>query len=256
MSDDANMRVRLQNVAAYRELCRGVQRGGRENVVFALLMLGLAYFSHSNGSPLLIVVLYAALAGGELLVGLFKWAFPSAEGVLLDALVLLAFAGWNIGWQALALAVNQRPNPLILCLGLYMLFGAFSRFKSYAQLRKLFAERPAPEHLAWFDDLVREIQTSDPTEDQLALDLPTRPHWRAKLLGGTAFFVADGGNSVLIVGPGEFGMVREKVDHGTGRRKAMLRVYGEAYPEFELGDASWANYANWMIERAGQPRGS
>ncbi len=144
MTDDANMRLRLQNVAAYRELCRGVQRSGRENVVFALIMLGLAYFSYSAGASLLIVALYAALATGELLVGLFKWVFPSAEGVLLDALVLLAFAGWNIGWQGLALAVNQRPNPVILFLGLYMLFGAFGRFKAYASLRTLFADRPAP----------------------------------------------------------------------------------------------------------------
>ena len=250
MSDDANMRARLQNVAAYRELCRGVQRGGRENVVFAVVMSGLAYLSYSAGVPAHQLIPYAALVAGELLVGLIKWLAPSAECMILDALVLLAFAGYNFYF---ALEQFQRGAPVAptrVVFGLLMLYFAFGRLKSYAVLRQLFAERPAPEHLAWFDDLVHEIQTSDPAEDQLALDLPTHPHWRAKLLGGTAFFVANGGNSVLIVGPGEFGVVREKVDHGTGRRKAMLRVYGEAYPEFDLGDASWSNYVNWMAEQA------
>lgn len=250
MTEETNMRMRLQSVAAYRELRRGVRKSGRENVVFALLMLGLAYFSYSNGSPLLMVLMYAVLAAGELLVGLFKWVRPSAEGVLLDALVLLVFAGWNLGWQGLALAAGFRPNPVSLLLGLYMLSGAIGRFKAYAGLRRLFAERPAPEHIAWFDELVQEILTSDPHTDRLALDLPTTPHWRARLLGSTAFLVANGGSAVWVAGPDDVSLLREKRDPGSGRRKAMLHIYGEAYPEFDLDDASWANYANWMAEYA------
>ena len=249
MSDDANMRLRLQTVAAYRELCRGVQRSGRENVVFALVMLGLTYFMYSAGAPNLLIVLYAALATGELFVGLFKWFVPSAEGLILDGLVLLVFAGVNLGREFLRFQANLAPNTTGIFFGALMLYLAFGRFKAYAGLRRLFAERPAPEHLAWFDDLVYEIQSSDPHDDRLALDLPTSPHWRAKLLGGTAFFVANGGNSVLIVGADDFTLLRAKTDPGTGRRKALLRVHGEPYPEFELDDASWSNYANWMNEQ-------
>ncbi len=250
MSDEANMRLRLQNVAAYRELRRSVQLGGRENVLFALLMFGIAYFNHSANAPWLITLLYGLLACGELLVGLIKWVAPSAEGVLLDALVLLVFAGWNLGWQGLAALGGGRPQPVILFLGLYMLFGAFGRFKAYATLRRLFAERPSAEHIAWFDDLVRDILTSDPHTDQLALDLPTSPHWRAKLLGSTVFFVANSGSAVWVAGPDDFSLQRAKHDPGTGSRKALLRVHGEAYPEFILDDASWSNYTRWMTEQA------
>jgi hypothetical protein len=248
MSDELMMRARLQHVAAYRELRRSVQRSGRENVLFALLMLGLAYYMFQlNGALTIVFLLYVGLALAELGAGLLKALFPSAEGVLLDAFILLLFAGWNIGWQALAMAVpGGRPNPVILLLGLYMFFGAFGRFKAYGQLRRLFAERPSPEHIAWFDDLVHEIQASDPHTDQLALDLPTRPHWKAKLLGNTAFFVATGGNTVWIAGVDEFVLKREKSEHGTGRRKALLRIHGEAYPEFDLEDVSWANYTKWL----------
>ncbi|MBP3958177.1 hypothetical protein J8F10_23255 [Gemmata sp. G18] len=250
MTEEATMRLRLQTVAAYRELRRSVQRSGRENVVFALIMFGLAYFSHTAGAFWLAILLYSLLAAGELLVGLIKWAAPSAEGVLLDAIVLLLFAGWNLGWEGLIAVGGGRPNPAFIFFGLYMLFGAFNRFKAYTNLRRLFAERPAPEHIAWFDELVHDILTSDPHADPLALDLPTTPHWRVKLLGSTAFFVANNGSAVWVAGPDDFTLVREKSDRGGGRRKALLRIYGEAYPEFTLDDASWSNYARWMAEFA------
>ncbi|HEY1191560.1 MAG TPA: hypothetical protein VGE74_28265 [Gemmata sp.] len=251
MSDEVTMRWRLQNVAAYRELRRGVQRSGRENVVFALVMCGLAYFMHSANQPLPVILLYAALATGELLVGLFKWAFPSAEGLILDGLVLLAFAGLNLGREFLRFQNNLQPNTTGLFFGGLMLFFAIGRFRAYAGLRQLFAERPSAEHIAWFDDLVLDILTADPHSDRLALDLPTTPHWRAKLLGGTVFFVANNGNAVWVAGPEDFTLVREKRDRGHGRRKALLRIHGDAYPEFELDDASWSNYVNWLGEQTG-----
>ena len=246
MSEELVMRSRLQIVAAYRELCRSVQRGGRENVVFALLMFGIGYYLYTLGEPLHITLLYGGLAVGELLVGLYKWARPSAECLILDALVLLVFVAVN-GW--LAYERFQRGwgiSPVTVFFTLYMLLGAFNRIKGYGILRKLFAERPSAEHIAWFDDLVREIQASDPHTDQLALDLPTRPRWKAKLLGGTAFFVATSGNTVWIAGADDFTLRREKSDRGTGRRKALLSIHGENYPEFDLEDVSWANYTKWM----------
>jgi hypothetical protein len=250
MSDEDTMRVRLQHVAAYRELCRSVKRSGRENVVFALIMLGLAYYTfqpNAAGIVAIIFYLYAGLALAEFAVGLFKVLVPRAEGVLLDALILLLFAGWNLGWQGLGLWAGRGVQaPWILILGLYMLFGAFGRFRYYGHLRRLFAERPDPEHMAWFDDLVREIQVSDPHSDSLALDLPTRPHWKAKLLGGTVFFVATDGNAVWVAGASDFTLRREKTERGHGYRKAMLSIHGESFPEFDLDDVSWANYTKWM----------
>ena len=241
MSDDAIMRLRLQNVAAYRELRRSVQKSGRENVLFALLMLFLAYISFQPNAGGFAAIIFV-LAMAEFAVGLFKVLVPTAEGVLLDGFILLMFAGW----QGLRLAGGVPLNGVMVALALYMLFGAFGRFKNYSILRRLFAERPSADHLAWFDDLVREIQASDPDTDELALDLPTRPRWKAKLLGGTAFFVAVGGGAVWVAGPDDFTLRREKVDRGTGRRKALLRVHGEEYPEFDLDDASWTNYIKWL----------
>ena len=249
-TDDVAMRTQLQKVAAYRELCRGVRRSGRENVIFASIMLFLTYIANENGAALWFLILYGSLAAGELLVGLFKSLFPSAEGVFLDGVGLLVFAGFNFFFEYLRFQGGGQLNPVAIFLGLFMLLGAVGRFKAYGQLRRLFADRPSAEHIAWFDDLVREIRAADPQADELALDLPTGPHWKAKLLGTTAFFVGLRDGAVWIAGPDDFEILREKTDRGTGRRRAVLRVHDLPYPEFEVADATWANYSKW---RAANP---
>jgi hypothetical protein len=250
MADDTEMRMRLIGVAAYRELCRGVRRSGRDNIAFAVLMSFLAYLTWKGNAPLVILVVYYVLIGSELAVGLFKWLFPSAEGHLLDGFVLLLFAVGNLGFQLLAFQAGAGVSPVVILFGLIILSQAISRFKFYRELRQMFAERPSAEHMAWFDDLVREIKASDPQTDELALDLPTKPHWKAKLLGTTAFFVTLKGSAVLIAGPFDFELLREKNDHGTGRRRALLRLHGVPSPEFEISDVTWANYQKW---RAANP---
>jgi hypothetical protein len=250
MTDDFEMRMRLQQVAAYRDLCRRVRRSGRGNIFFASIMLFLAYVVFRGGAAPLLLSIYVILAAGELFVGLFKWLAPSAEGVLLDGLVLIVFAAYNFGMEYLRFQRGIGPNLVVIFLSLYMLSGAMGSFKSYRVLRLLFSERPTAEHLAWFDDLVREIKTADPQTDELALDLPTKPHWKAKLLGAMAVFAAARGDSILIMGADDFEVRREPVDHGTGRRKAMIRIFDQTYPGFEITDASWANYQNW---RAAHP---
>ena len=253
MSDDVTMRARLQLVAAYRDLCRSVQRSGRENVVYAFIMGGIGYYFHSVGGPEPTVLLFGIVAVGELLIGLFKWMVPTAESFILDALVLLAFAGFNFWIEFERFQRVGKPEAVFVFLGLFMLFGAINRIRYYIDLRRMFAERPDPEHIAWFDDLVREIQASDPHADELALDLPTRPHWKARLLGGTAFFVATDGTAVWVAGPGDFTIRREKADRGTGHRRALLNIHGENYPEFELEDRSWDNYTKWLAAQAPLP---
>ena len=56
-----------------------------------------------------------------------------------------------------------------------------------------------------------------------------------------------------VAGADDFTLVREKADHGTGRRRAMLRIHGEPYPEFDITDASWSNYAKWAQGRTQAP---
>ncbi|MFO0801223.1 MAG: hypothetical protein U0804_27470 [Gemmataceae bacterium] len=170
MTDDVVMRQELQRVAAYRELCATVRRGGRHNALFAALMLFLAVSVVQNGA-VASGYIFGALALAELIIGLWKWLSPSAEGVLLDGVVLIAFGGWNVVRTALVVQAGGQPQTFSVILGLFLIWGAVGRFRAYSHLRRLFAERPTRDQLAWFDGLVAEIRQSDPETDATALDL-------------------------------------------------------------------------------------
>ena len=257
MTDDAMMRLQLQRVVAYRQLCQQVRGSGRSNVFFALLFLFFAYSvpqPPGQGAFNIVAIIYGGLALAELSVGLFKWLFPSAEGVLLDSLVLLLFVALNFGRVALAMMANGRPEMFSLVFGVLLLYSAITRFKNYLDLRRVFADRPSREQIAWFDGLIREIRVSDPESDELALDLPTRPHWKAKLFGTTAFLVALKGKEVWVASADDFELARERKDHGTGYRRAMLSIHGQHYPEFEVSDTTWDNYQRWLKADSGYER--
>ncbi len=249
MTDDFLMRFRLQQVLAYRELCRHIRSSGRSNVLFAILFFAFAYYAfrpNAAGFAAIVVLVYGGLALAEIGVGLFKWLFPSAEGILFDALLLLLFAGLNIGVQGVAFALGVKPDTIGLVLGVILLLSAFRRFKNYMDLRKAFAERPTAEQIRWFDDLIYEIRHADPATDDQALDLPTRPHWKAKLLGTTAFFAATSGNDVLVAGPWDFGLAPDERSEGHSHVRVHLHIHDRAYKPFDIDDASWANYRKWM----------
>jgi hypothetical protein len=245
MVNDSEMRLQLQRVVAYRDLCRLVRRSGRENVVFALVFLIFGYFVLLPAGQNLFLILVGVLISCEILAGLFKWFFPSAEGFVFDSIVLLMFAFYNLGMNFLMFQAGQPISRFGVLFGFFMLSGAINRFKYYLRIRKLFAERPTADHIAWFDELIHEIRTADPHTDQLVLDLPTSPHWKAKLLGTTAFFIALRQDDVLIVGPNEFELLREKKDRGTDTRRALLRINDRNFPEFDIENVTWENYQKW-----------
>lgn len=256
MTDDAVMRQELQRVAAYRELCATVRRGGRHNAVFAALMLFVALSVIQQAGGVVTGYIFGALALAELLIGLWKWLAPSAEGILLDGVVLLAFGGWNIvrnvlGWQA---GGGGQGQTFSLMIGLFLIWGAVGRFRAYGQLRKLFAERPTRDQLAWFDDLAAEIRRSDPDCDPTALDLPSRPAWKAKLLGSTAFLVATKGSSAVVAGPWEIDIVPQGRPGRRGDRVVMV-LYGQVTPAFEIDAASLDNFRAWAAATRGEPTG-
>lgn len=256
--DEHELRARLQQMAGYREVCQAVRAGAGHTLFNAAIWLGLTALLYQALGPHPWVFVYLALGLAELFVGLWKRQAPTVEAVLADGVVLLGFGGFvllrqYLAWQGLA---RGPVNPLSVFLGLWWLYDAVNAFKAYAALRRAFPERPSRDRIAWFNDLVREIRAADPQTDEAALDLPTAPHWKAKLLGSTAFFVTARGESVLIAGPGQFEVHREGEDHGTGNRAAVLLVHGHAFPAFRIGDASWDNYRKWQAAYGGPPGGA
>jgi hypothetical protein len=210
-----------------------------------LIMLALFHYMFAQQWNAIDWIIVIVLVGGELLAGVFKWLFPSAEGFLLDGLVWLAFAGYNLGISYLRFQAGGQPSPVGVFFCVYMLYGAINRFKYYGQIRKVFAQRPTSEQIAWFDDLVYEIKNADPSNDDQVLDLPTGPHWKAKLLGTTVFFIGMKNSTVLILGPDDFGIVLDRSEYETDSHKAFLHIHDHAFPPFEISTATWENYQKW-----------
>ena len=102
MTDDEPIRpeeVRniLRRVSAYREVCERVRRGSTGALIFGTIMLAFWWFLVDPKQEFKwLSVVYLALACMEFGSGLLNRLFPSAEGVLLAALVLMSFGGWNV----------------------------------------------------------------------------------------------------------------------------------------------------------------
>lgn len=245
--DADEQRTILRRVVAYKEVCDRVRRSSTGGLLFGALMLFIWYVMPDQMKYKPFGLFYLGLACLEFTVALWNRFAPAPEGVLFDGLVLLLFGGSNIARNVLPMlgvAAVPRGTPWMVAFGIWMLLSGIGHVRSYFELRRHFTVRPTREHLRWFDGLVREIRRADPETDPTALDLPTRPPLRAKLLGDTAIFLQPKGE--LIVAARED--VRIKMHGGDERRKridAELRIDGQSYGDFDLDPDNWRNYTDW-----------
>lgn len=253
--DPHETRSVLRQVAAYRELCNTVRRKSTGSLIFGGIMLAVWYFAipdMAKYTPFGIV--YLALAMLELCVGLLNRFWPTAEGILLDGLVLIAFGLWNLARQALVWQ-NVLPgpvNPVLALFGMYWVFQGFQTSRSYFQIKRAFPATPTAEHLRWFDGLVRELRRADPREDNRELALPTEPFLTGKLLGDTAFFLDPPGN-VIIAAREDVSIDRSESDDPERPPRGYLSIEGVEFPPFKLSDANWNNYVSWKREGGEDP---
>jgi hypothetical protein len=250
--DPHEMRGVLRNVAAYRHLRQEVRRKANWGLGLGAFMCVIWYFLFGQrgdySSPFSIT--YLGLACLEFGAALINKVFPSAEGVLIDGIVLFGFGGVNLARAILRLQAGGGPDWFYIVFGAYWMFAGFGHVRSYLALRRAFARRPSSEHLRWFDDLLRDIRAADPENDPTALDLATRPPVRGKLLGDTAFFLQAGSDDVLIAAREDVEIER---DAGKGRGPVgYLIVEGADLGGFPLDRENWKNYADWKT-RGGQP---
>ncbi len=256
--DPEETRYILRRVAAYREVCERVRKGSTGALIFGGIMLAIWYFVLPEKAQTdWFGLVYLALGCLEFGSGMLNRLFPSAEGVLLAALVLMSFGGWNIArevliWQKIiAFPGAGGMSTLFLVLGVMWLIQGFRQAQGYLQLRREFAERPTRAQLHWYSDLLREIKYSDPKVDPQAVYFETRPPITGKLLGDTAFFV-ESGDTTIIVARRDVILEREEA---RGERPALgyLSIRGSEFPPFPLGAKTWDNFVQWKREGGDEP---
>jgi hypothetical protein len=247
--DVNEMRRVLARVAAYRGVCEAVRRGANHTLFNGLLFLGLTYFWYSQvGRVDGIMIAYAAIGVGEVLVGLWKKARPSPEGVLVDSLLQFAFVASIAVRQGLLMNAGFQPNPVSIFIGIWVLIDGVRTFQAYMTLNRAFAERPTREQLSQVRALAQEVINADPTTDQSALDLPVRPPLAARLMGDVALVAEVRSGTLFLVDRRGFQLVRTGSESHPD--SCVLIVEGQEWGEFACDPGTWANYVRWQPEAA------
>ncbi len=252
--DPHEVRYILRRVAAYREVCERVRKGSTGALIFGAIMLAIWYFLVDPKQEFKwMSIIYLSLACLEFGSGLLNRIVPSAEGVLLAALVLFSFGGWTVARQVLywQQIIPGRVEPIFAVLGAMWLVQGFRQAQGYLQLRKEFADRPTRAQIRWFADLLREVKFSDPKLDAQSVFFDTQPALTGKLLGDTAFFV-DQADETIIVSRREVDLEREE-SGGDRPARGYLSISGINFRPFQLGTKTWENYVAWKREGGQEP---
>jgi len=240
----------LRSVAAYRELCRSVRKGATLGLFWGIAMLAIWYFLPDAGqfgkyTPFGLI--YLGLAGLEFTTALWKFFAPSAESIVLDGIVLLAFGGSTLYRLYLQWQANVLNESAYLSLGFaaFMIFRGLGTLRNYGQLRRAFSFRPTREHIRWFDDLLRDVRNANPELDPNALDIPTSPPVRAKLLGDIAVFLVAAKETPIVASIDEVEIERRPPKNPDRPAHGYLFIGPEDFGDFPLDPDNWRNYERW-----------
>ena len=242
--DAEDKRNILRQVAAYRDLCDQVRSGAKGSLFFGGLMLVLWWQLFPDRDKFAVFgLVYLGLACLEFGAGLMNRFFPSAEGVLADGVVLILFGGFNLVRHYLIWEAGGKPHVLLSLLSAYWVYTGVQGVRGYFTLRKLFTHRPSAAHIRWFNELLEEVRTGNPETDPDALDLPTVPRVKAKLLGDTALVLA--GTEVVVAAREHFDLIPAPPRPSDDRPRALVAINGYEFGECVLSRENGQNYTNW-----------
>ncbi|MFO0938544.1 MAG: hypothetical protein U0798_18725 [Gemmataceae bacterium] len=247
----------FRQVIAYRHITKQISKSANSTLVWGGVMMGIwilifSQIGFQNWKRLPVYsYFYLGLAVGELTIGLWKKLFPSPAAFLVDALIVLGFAASN-GWRAYDIYHRLGNIDMFSCFfAVFMAVQAYREFQAWITIQRLLVYRPTRAQLAQFDSFVRDVRRANPETEPNALDLKTRPEFRALLLGDIAFFVASSGEVIVAH--------RDEVHIGTEQpssmampgqpKSAMLFLEGGQFGPFPLDERSEANYLAWKTSQ-------
>jgi hypothetical protein len=249
--DIEEMRATLARVSIYRRVCDSVRAGAGHTLFNGFFFLGIAYLNYNfMGNKFHPFLLGPIIIGSlEIAVGLWKRFKPSPECVLMDALLQAGFVLSIVIREYVLIQDGQiaRPRTFSIVIGLWVGWEAFNTFNAYMHLRRVFTERPTSEHIAYVEDLSREIETARPESDPTALDVPTKPQLQIKMMGDIALVLETSSRELFLCARRELDLTPEA--RGDLVRLVILR---EEYPPCPIDLDSWRNYANWKTA-GGEP---
>jgi hypothetical protein len=242
------MQATLTRVKRYREVCEVVRRGAGNTMFNGAMFLGLTYLNYTLlGNKFHLILLPMAIFGVlELLVGLWSKVKPSPECVLFDGLLMLGYCLSIVAREYISAQLRGgqiRFNPLTIVIIVWFGWSAISTIRSYFNLRSYFVERPTAEHLAYVDTLTDEILDANPASDSSAVEVPTNPTIKLKLLGPMAFVLDVTHNDLSLFAKQEVSLEQ------TGER-VILTIRRDAFAPCAVDSNSLRNFTMWKASQS------
>jgi hypothetical protein len=238
----------LQRVAEYRRAVRTLRGFAIGAAVFGVIAVvtGSALLAQNPLNIILIGI-------GLLLIAEAIWnvVAPSAIGILVDAVVLLIVALWNIGITVLELAAGALTDARWGIIGVVQIGIAIYRFTTFPRFQAALQEKPDAEDVRHLDELVKTILKAKAKEEDNLIGFQQKDPfkamaWRAQLADNAAIFVAKQGHDVILAHKEAVEIeVTGKVFLGK-TLKAKLRIKDRTM-NGTISPESYAKYEHWKI---------
>ncbi len=242
---DAAPLDRMQQMADYRTTCKFLKRSGQQGIVFGSLFLLIGVMNFGQRAT---DYLYLGLGSIELLIGLHNRYYPSALGIVLDGILLILLGVWNLAWQAMAVAQGVPLSWFSGIFGVLVIVVGVMRFKRYPRIKAAFDNPPTDVQIAWFDDVVKEVQEATPNASGDVVEFRSGLVWKGKRFGDMVIFVDKMDFENLIVDRRD----TEWTDKGKtlfgGRRHGRLRIGERTFSFAEFTPENLAVLEAWRYD--------
>jgi hypothetical protein len=241
---------RLQKIADFRTTSKMLMKSGKQGIMFGVVFLVLGAMSFDDH---LYDWIYLGIGMVELLIGMRNRFHPSAFGVVLDGIMLLLWAVFNLSMQVVIVNLGGDLHWFSTLIGVLIINVGLKRILRYRRAREAFVEPPTPEQLQWFDELIAEIQEADAAATPDLVVFKAGFPWKGKRLGDTVIFVDKLDTENLIVDRRDIDIEDKGKAIFSNSRLVKLRIGQRRFGVAEFTPAMLALLELWRTEGAAGP---
>lgn len=236
----------LRQAAEYRRAVKILRGAGWGAIIFGVLALVIGVPAAVTHPINFVLVLFGL---GLLAEGLWNLLLPTAEGILVDGILLLICALWNLFITILSVAAHDPPSVFWAVLGGFQIAWAVSRFVSYGRFRNALAEKPDAETLERLEDIVKDIKQTKSVDDNEIVGFRSRSalkqqDWKGRLGDDAAIFVDKLGYDILVAYKEDVTITVKGKTLLASTLNASIKV-GKQRMEATISPESFARYTDW-----------
>jgi hypothetical protein len=221
----------LQHAADYQVCVRNLRRSGIGDIIWGLVCCWMGYMA------LRFMSISLGLFGlGAILASVGMWLLinPSPIGVVIDGIVLLLLAAWNLLISAFIIYRSGRPNGLWIVIAISQVTWGIRHIKTYPRFATAAAMQPSVAAISWLRDLAKATLKAKAAKNTAIVQFTRRgwlayERWKGQLLPEVGVFVMTSGSfggkrDVLLASQDEAEILGQKKKMMSTRYKVTVRI--------------------------------